>query len=895
MRTPTAKQEAALASPERQTLIRVLVEDGDGEMRDVTDLFGRDFFDGLDVDARVDDPIGGATLQLMRAVDGISLSPLVEGSQANRDDADEYAPLVFPVRRVVVEFALLLPGEEVENEDWTVLGEFEADRPRFSHDPISIDCRDPLAALHDTWIEEQRTYGDNDTPEPIQEVMQEILDDNGLSAFELRTIGDPDFGIREYELANVTVLEALKALADLIGWSLHWRWDPTADPPAFALTFYEPDRDASGVDWTVSPDDYYDVTDLAIDTDGIRNAGVLLYTDAAGELQSVDAEDSVSIELYRRRFILLDFRQSQIRTEPVAQALIDSVIADLSTPPAVQQVECAFLPFVELGDVIQFEANGDHYDTDQDLAVWGYRHSVTPEGVPVTIIEAGGKPKGGWARWHEREGRDPRRPVTSKPPTASVTHESGDRADPQETVRFDGSLGDGGTGPLTFRYRVIDTTGTSAWSSPAALSEGGDTQAIDRAGAYQRTVVLEVTDADGLTGTASYIVTSILEGTGDDGIPTKIRRGVEEVLDGEDVIGDEDSITRLTDRTADNISPTAGREYVHPDYIDGSRRPNRLRRASDDLDADDVIEDGDSITRLIGRTLENISDGGGRAAVDDGYVDESNRPTRLRRASDDLDAGDIVEDGDSIDRLSDVGDLAKKDEVTDEDINVAVLSSISTNIGEVQEGHIRNPGNTAAIRLSGEVALPASNFIDFTATSTDPILKFPGVEVLANGDATFSGIVAAESFTGTDPEFLNTLRVRGDHLTVFHPGDPIEAGANWSLLQKWGLEFHFQRGPSDAAKVEVDWLVTANGLFMTMDSEDAGLPDFEIDLNGGEFRLLADLFRIGPATPQTDPLIRLQQNVGTYSPAPDATHAIEIDIAGTTYNLLLSTTAPVYP
>lgn len=71
---------------------------------------------------------------------------------------------------------------------------------------------------------------------------------------------------------------------------------------------------------------------------------------------------------------------------------------------------------------------------------------------------------------------------------------------------------------------------------------------------------------------------------------------------------------------------------------------------------------------------------------------------------------------------------------------LALVAALSADLGEITSGHIRNPGNTAALRLSGTTALPATNFIDFTATGASPFIKHPGCELLANGNATFAAV-----------------------------------------------------------------------------------------------------------------------------------------------------------
>lgn len=85
--------------------------------------------------------------------------------------------------------------------------------------------------------------------------------------------------------------------------------------------------------------------------------------------------------------------------------------------------------------------------------------------------------------------------------------------------------------------------------------------------------------------------------------------------------------------------------------------------------------------------------------------------------------------------------------VTAEKISVTNLAAINADLGTITAGHLRNAGDTAAIRLSGATALPSTNYLDFTATGTSPFLKHPGATLLADGTATFKAV----KITGDGP------------------------------------------------------------------------------------------------------------------------------------------------
>lgn len=67
-------------------------------------------------------------------------------------------------------------------------------------------------------------------------------------------------------------------------------------------------------------------------------------------------------------------------------------------------------------------------------------------------------------------------------------------------------------------------------------------------------------------------------------------------------------------------------------------------------------------------------------------------------------------------------------------MNWLAIAALAADLGEITSGHLKNSGNTAAIRLSGTTALPSTNYIDFTATGSQSFIKHAGIDARANGD-----------------------------------------------------------------------------------------------------------------------------------------------------------------
>lgn len=400
MRTLSTAQTDALSALDRTTFVRVKVEDPDGTMVDVTDHYDQDFLEQVVIEADVDNPISAVTITLRRKSGGYNLAVLDEDSHINRDSSFAYAPFLNPNRDVTIEVATLGSNTTPASGDWVLIWEGIVDEVNWGGDShVTLRARDPMARLNDTFIETTGDYGDDAGTEDVEDVMQEILDAFISSPSMTLTYTATSFAVREYELGNVTVLEALKALADLIGWNLSWRWDGSASD--FRLTLWEPDRTNTTAAYTFGQDDYYVIPRVSLDLEGIRNKGEVVYITSSGTVGTATETRTTSQTLYSTRFIRIDARGTSVVTATQAATMLDAILDDLEEPSVQQEIEAAFFWPVELGDLYAFSAN-DHYSTEQKWAVFGYRHVLSGR-QKRTTLRVGGKPSGGYARWHAIE------------------------------------------------------------------------------------------------------------------------------------------------------------------------------------------------------------------------------------------------------------------------------------------------------------------------------------------------------------------------------------------------------------------------------------------------------------------------------------------------------------
>lgn len=264
----------------------------------------------------------------------------------------------------------------------------------------------------------------------VETVMQQLLNDNGLGAVTLTTPVSPAWLIRWYQQSRMPVWQALRALSDQIGWDLRYKWNTGGG--AFRLELNAVDRAKATPDRTFGPGERYTINRLQVKLDGIRNKLRVIFLnsqvlDSKGNptRDYVDRNDATSITKYGTRYMeVSESSTSNIDSQTEAQTFADAMIGDLKNPVAEQECDVPFFPFVELGDLYRFSADGVHYDVDQDLAVVAYTHSFSSGKSPKarTVLTCRGKPSGGYIKWLSQEaGRNSESHALEPNNAASIT------------------------------------------------------------------------------------------------------------------------------------------------------------------------------------------------------------------------------------------------------------------------------------------------------------------------------------------------------------------------------------------------------------------------------------------------------------------------------------------
>lgn len=260
-----------------------------------------------------------------------------------------------------------------------------------------------VTSLSCTFTRRDATDGAAGTP--VETVMQAILDDNlGAGVVSLYVPTSPSWAVRWFKQQRQSVLEALRTLAEQIGWCLRYRWH--AGTSAWRLTLYDPNRSKTTPDVEVAPDQVRTVEACELTITDIRNVVRVVYSNSAGEgvRSIIELTDSASVATYGRRFCeVAEGSASNIDTSTEATRLATAILSDLAEPTATYGVELYPFPWVELTDLVRFLPDNLRSTGNLDLAVVAVSHEVVAS-KGATRITCRGKPSGGWDKWLQRVG-----------------------------------------------------------------------------------------------------------------------------------------------------------------------------------------------------------------------------------------------------------------------------------------------------------------------------------------------------------------------------------------------------------------------------------------------------------------------------------------------------------
>lgn len=461
---------------------------------DLSEIVHRDWLDAVTItDPGGDEPVKNGSISVIRDVGNLSLAPL-------RDDGPSEANVINQNRTVVVFMGraplniILEPQDCREVFRGKVRGKLG-----WNDDRIEVPILDQSADLVDLgFIETERDYGSAGGV-AVETIMQSILDDNddsagtpdAYAAVTLSTPVSPSWLIKPYTQQRETVLQALRTLAQMIGWEVGYRWDSDPTAPGFKLTFFEPQRLKDHPDFAFSLDDLYALGVLSLDDTNVRTAFRGVYRSSettlptkpslsgTGLAYSVDDQGWVDLDgqgnrtnaylaleataqrgaLGRRFMEMQEDAASQIDTITEMSRMLIAAARDLSDPELEASMESPLM----------YEA------TSQSLilllASFLYANSQTPAAISVTSSTGGGKPartelsaRGkpslGPRRWLELEAK----PGGPKPPVIDLTRTTTNSVDGDLLAAIDTALERSGL-LQSGKYLRIPNADFSTWSA----------------------------------------------------------------------------------------------------------------------------------------------------------------------------------------------------------------------------------------------------------------------------------------------------------------------------------------------------------------------------------------------------------------------------------------------
>jgi hypothetical protein len=417
MRSLTTREADLLQSSEYRAHFRVYFEDADGNMEEITNYEGRNWVESIEISTDIDAEGKSFTFNIKRNRNKRSFSPLMKGSPFNVVN-ELYKPKIFMGRKFLIEIALTGLNGTPEPEWWKVFERGYLNRVQFHSDPMVIQGSCDSSDLLRAYIKTERQYG-SETGQPVENAMQQILDDNGKSEYDLVVPTSPNWNIYPYIQRKEKVYAALRELAHQIGWEVKPRFNNgTGD---IELMLYEPERDPNDFVWSFTPGDYTDVRRLEMGIENIRNYVRVVYSDInvddedgnPGKRQAIERFDQDSIDAFGEIYMeISESSVGNINTATEAITLAENSLHDLKEPKADQQIETGFFYPIQLNDFVEFQPNGVHFDRIQKFGVVGYRHNIKiEEGKLRTVLTTKGRPNmsetgfpvGMTASWLERE------------------------------------------------------------------------------------------------------------------------------------------------------------------------------------------------------------------------------------------------------------------------------------------------------------------------------------------------------------------------------------------------------------------------------------------------------------------------------------------------------------
>lgn len=249
---------------------------------------------------------------------------------------------------------------------------------------------------------------DSNTGTAIETIIEQVLADNGLGGVTFYCPVSPSWNVKPYIQQRESVMDAIQAMVDQLGWWVRFEWEPSY--AEYVLTLKDPGRTSSTVHRVMGERDEVECNETGVNVWSIRNVVRVVYSDSSTRApdgsplrRAREVSDPVSIARYGRRFMeLAEGEASAIDTATEADRLAESCLADLADPTVGVSSTFSVDPYLELGDRITLPADALRWKAAQTLAIESLRHDFTETGAR-TSLTLRGKPASGRDRWLEKE------------------------------------------------------------------------------------------------------------------------------------------------------------------------------------------------------------------------------------------------------------------------------------------------------------------------------------------------------------------------------------------------------------------------------------------------------------------------------------------------------------
>lgn len=167
MRTISAAQERLLTSGNYAAHLRVSIKDSGGTWRDMASLAGHNWVKSASWGAEIDNGVGTAQVEMVRAHGRDSLAIFDESTRINRLVGSAYAPLAQAGRSIKIEQALTRPLDAPVSGDWMNVFEGHITGVAWNADPVVLQCTDLAGEIQRAFMEWEWVFGDHESNGPL--------------------------------------------------------------------------------------------------------------------------------------------------------------------------------------------------------------------------------------------------------------------------------------------------------------------------------------------------------------------------------------------------------------------------------------------------------------------------------------------------------------------------------------------------------------------------------------------------------------------------------------------------------------------------------------------------------------------------------------------------------